>query len=340
MSSPAPQPSSNAFKYATFALLAILVVGGAAWYISAQKGKLSSAEANLAATTAELAAQKAELAAQKAELVAQKDKASAAAASVGKKSAALYADYMQKTIAPRATAAIIRRAAETIQTNMLRQPGSAATATVNIREALLQSASYYGSAVAIGAGADVAGVEPDLVAYIRQHQALDEQAKKLYEDYAYTGRKPDEDLVLLTTRREKLVDINEVKLIAKFKDTYGVELAPSSQLRVEALAKLTESTKAFAAELTPERVAQGLIGRTFTNVQSPQAGKWNLAAAEFVSGSFESKSAKDGMALVVVRAQVKNPRTNSTGMIVGAAMYAKPADDSVVAWPIIWVCAP
>jgi uncharacterized membrane-anchored protein YhcB (DUF1043 family) len=114
---PAPQ-NSNAFKYATIALAAVLVVGAGAWYVSNNNKKQAAAEAALVSA-------KAELDAQKAALGAQKEKEAASKATMGKKSADLYATYFRQTTSARQTAISIRKKAEEIKTGISKDPGMA-----------------------------------------------------------------------------------------------------------------------------------------------------------------------------------------------------------------------
>lgn len=318
--------STNVSKYIAIALAVVVVGGGIAWLVSNEQGKQKATETALASV--------------KAELAAQKNKESEVSASVGSKSSKLYADYMKRTLSARSTAVQIRLAAEGIKTMLQASPELNSNGSLSVREALAQSAAYYKAAAAIGSSVDFRDVDADLIAYIRKNQELDLEAKEIYDNYAATGQKPDEYLVALTTRRDRLIDNDEAKLITKFASLYGQTLAPSSQLRTEAEEKLMEETKAFANALTPERVAQAMIGRTFTNLQNERGPKWTLAAAEFVTGSFQTRKSKEGTAVVVMNMQVKNPRTNNTGLLLAIVVYAKPADSSNLEWPIIWALTP
>lgn len=318
--------SPNLSKYIAIALAIVVVAGGVAWFVSSERSKQKDAEAALASA--------------KAELAAQKNKESAASAAIGAKSAKVYADYMKRTSSARTTAAQIRLAAEGIKMKLQAAPELSRTGGLSVRGALAQSAAYYKAAADIGGAVDFRDVDPDVIAYIRKNQELDLAAKEIYDNYAATEQKPDEYLVQLTSRRERLIDNEEAKLIAKFTTVYGLTLAPSSQIRAEAEEKLMEETKAFANALTPERVTQALIGRTFSNLQNERGPKWTLAAAEFVSGTFQARRSEKGVAMVVMQAQVKNPRTNSTGLLMAIVVYAKPADSANLEWPIIWELTP
>lgn len=357
---PAPQ-NSNAFKYATIALAAILVIGAGAWYVSSNNKKQAAAEAALVSAKAELDAQrakeqaaaeaaKAELAAQKAkaemaiesaksELTAQKQKESAAREAMGKKSAKLYADYMQKSTSARLTAVSIRKGAEALKTMILKDKEMAKLGAFDVRQAIRQSAKYFEQLAKYRETLDLRGIDPDLIAYIDKNSALDSAAKKAYEDYAATGEKPDEDLIRIVSRREKLVDNDEAKLIAKFKETYGLEIAATEAIRAEAKTNLDAASKAFADKLTERQVAQALIGRSFTNLTNP-GYKWRLEAAEFVNGTFNEKEGSEGMAAAVLQIEVRNPRTNNTGLLLAIVIYAKPASDSSLTWPAVVVWTP
>lgn len=357
---PSPQ-NSNVFKYATIALAAILVIGAGAWYVSSNNKKQAAAEAALVTAKAELEAQrakelaaaeaaKAELAAQKAkaeiaiesaksELTAQKQKEAAARDAMGKKSAKLYADYMRKATSARLTAVSIRKGAEELKTMLRKDPEMAKLGTFDVRQAITQSAKYFEQLTKYRETLDLRGIDPDLIAYIDKNSALDSAAKKAYEDYAATGVKPDEDLVRIIASREKLVDNDEAKLITKFKETYGLELATTESIRTEAKASLDAESKTFAEKLTERQVAQALIGRAFTNLTNP-GYKWRLEAAEFVAGTFNAKEGGEGMAVAVLQIEARNPRTNNTGLLLAIVIYAKPAADSTLTWPIVVAWTP
>jgi hypothetical protein len=357
---PAPQ-NSNIFKYATIAMAAVLVIGAGAWYVSSNNKKQAAAEAALVTAKAELDAQrakeqaaaeaaKAELAAQKAkaemaiesaksELTAQKQKESSAREAMGKKSAKLYEEYMRKSTAARITAVSIRKGAEELKTMLLKDRELAQLGSFDVRQAISQSAKYFEQLTKYRETLDLRGIDPDLIAYIDKNTALDNAAKKAYEDYAATGVKPDEDLVRIISRREKLVDNDEAKLIAKFKETYGVELAATETIRTAAKSSLDAESKAFAAKLDERKVAQALIGRSFTNLTNP-GSKWRLEAAEFVSGTFNAKEGGEGMAAAMIQIEVRNPRTNNTGLLLAIVIYAKPASESALTWPIIVAWTP
>lgn len=343
MSQEPTPPNQNVFKYATIGLAAILVIGTGTWYVSSNNKKQAAAEAALATAKAELEAQKAKadiaIESAKSELSAQKQKEAAAREAMGKKSAQLYADYMQKATSARLTAASIRKGAEGLRTMTLKDPQLAQLGAFDVREAIAQSAKYYGQITKHRESLDLRGIDSDLIAYIDKNNALDNAAKKAYEDYAATGEKPDEDLLRIISRREKLVDNDEAKLIAKFKDVYGIELATSETIQPQAKAALDAESKKFAANLTEKQVAQSLIGRSFTNLTNPRS-KWKLEPTEFVSGTFSGKEGGEGMAVAVLQIEARNPRTNNTGLLLGIVIYAKPASDNALTWPIVVAWTP
>lgn len=354
MSTSTQSAGSNASKYVIIALLAVIVIGAGAWYVSSNNKKQEAAAAALAAAKAELEAQrskeqeaaaaakaKADMAieAAKSELAAQKQKESSAREAMGKKSAKLYDEYMRKSIAARMTAASIRKGAEKLKTMLLKDRELAQLGSFDVRQAITQSAKYFEQLSKYRETLDLRGIDPDLIAYIDKNTALDNAAKKAYEDYAATGVKSDEDIVRIISRREKLVDNDEAKLIAKFKEAYGLDLANTETIGTESKASLDSESKAFAAKLDERKVAQALIGRTFTNLTNP-GSKWRLEPAEFVSGTFSGKEGGEGMAVAVLQIEARNPRTNNTGLLLAIVIYAKPATDNSLTWPIIVAWTP
>jgi hypothetical protein len=354
MSTSNESSGSNSSKYVIIALVAIILIGGGAWYVSSNNKKQAAAEAALVAAKAELEAQrlkeqvaaeaakaKADMAieAAKSELAAQKQKESSALEAMGKKSAKLYDEYMRKSTAARITAVSIRKGAEQLKTMLLKNRELAQLGSFDVRQAISQSAKYFEQLTKYRETLDLRGIDPDLIAYIDKNTALDNAAKKAYEDYAATGVKPDEDLSSIISRREKLVEKDESKLIAKFKEAYGVELAATEAIRTEAKASLDAESKAFAAKLDERKVAQALIGRSFTNLTNPGI-KWRLEPAEFVSGTFSAKEGGEGMAAAVMQIEARNPRSNNTGLLLAIVIYAKPASDSALTWPIIVAWTP
>lgn len=324
---PAAQ-NSNVFKYATIALAAILVIGAGAWYVSSNNKKQAAAEAALVSA-------KAELDAQKAALGAQKEKEAANRSAVAQKSSALYADYMKKAIAGRLTATTIRKASELIQTTLRKDPNMATVGAFDIRQALTQASKYYVETIKLRESLDLRDIDADLVAYLDKNVALDRATKQALEDYAATGVKPDEDIVRISSRREKLVENEEPKLIAKFKDSFGLTLKTSEQFAAEAKTGLDAQSKTFVDGLTASQVAQLLIGKSFTNLSDPNGRKWRLEAAQFVNGSFDQKKGSDGIAFVMTKIEVRDRRNNATGLLQAIVFFAKPADEDTLNWPII-----
>lgn len=325
MSQEPAQQNSNVFKYATIALAAILVIGAGAWYVSSNNKKQAAAEAALVTA--------------KAELDTQKQKEAVALEAMGKKSAKLYADYMQKSTSSRLTAVSIRKGAENIKTLFLKKKEMAELGEFDVRQAIIQSAKYFEQLTKYRQTLDLRGIDPDLIAYIDKNSVLDSEAKTAYEDYAATGEKPDEDLVSIVSRREKLVANDEAKLIAKFKETYGLEIAATETILAKAKTNLYAASKAFADKLTERQVAQALIGREFTNLTNPDS-KWRLEAAQFVDGKFYEKGGSEGMAAAILQIEVRNPRTNNTGLLFAIVIYAKPVSDSSLSWPAVVVWTP
>ncbi len=327
MSQEPTPPNSNTFKYATITLASVLLLGGA-WYVSSNNKKHAAAEAALASA-------KAELEAQKAALGAQRDKEAASRTLVAQKSSSLYSDYMKKAIAARLTANTIRKASEVLQTEIRKDPAIAKTGSFDIRQAIKQAAKYYEQTVKTRESLDLREIDGDLIDYLDKNVALDRETEKLLEDYAATGIKPDEDIVRLSNRREKLIEKDEAKLIAKFKDTYGVSLKSSEQFRDEAKAALNAQSKAFVDSLTASQLAQLLIGQSFTNQSDSNGRKWRLEAAQYINGSFDQKKGSEGIAFVVARLEVRDRRNNATGLLQAIVFFAKPADEDSLNWPII-----
>jgi hypothetical protein len=324
---PAPQ-NSNVFKYATIALTAMLAIGTGAWYVSSNNKKQATAEAALATA-------KAELEAQKAALGAQKEKEAANRSLVAQKSSALYADYMKKAIAGRLTATTIRKTSEFLQTALRKDPSMATAGEFDIRQALTQASKYYAEAIKLRESLDLRDIDADLVAYLDKNVALDRATKEALEDYAATAVKPDEDIVRIASRREKLIENEEPKLIAKFKESYGVNLKTSEQFASDAKATLDAQSKTFIEGMTTSQLSQLLIGKSFTNLSDPSRRKWRLEAAQFVNGSFDQKKGSDGIAFVMAKIEVRDRRNNSTGLLQAIVFFAKPADVDTLNWPII-----
>ena len=330
---PAAQ-NSNVFKYATIALAAILVIGAGAWYVSSNNKKQAAAEAALVTA-------KAELDAQKAALGAQKEKEAAGKASMGKKSANLYATYFRQTTSARLTAISIRKTAEEIKTSLSKDPGMAKMAiNFDIKQAVNHAALYFAQAVKLRESLDLRGIDPDLITFIDKHAALDNAAKKAFEDYAVTGEKPDEEISRIRSKREKITEVDEVKLLSKFKDSYGITLDDSELLQTKSVEDLDAKSKAYASKLTESDVARQFVGRSFTNLTSPNGAKWQLQAAEFVNGSFKSKKGSEGLVFALVVMEVRNPRSNLTAQLLAMVVFAKPASDNILDWPMILSWAP
>ena len=329
---PAPQ-NSNVFKYATVALAAILVIGTVAWYVSSNNKKQAAAEAALASA-------KAELDAQKATILAQKEKEAANRSVVAQKSSALYADYMKKAVAGRLTAMSIRKASEFLQTTLRKDPSMASVGSFDIRQALTQASKYYAENIKLRESLDLRDIDADLIAYLDKNVALDRETKEALEDYAATGVKPDEDIVRISSRREKLIENEEPKLVEKFKNSFGITLKTSEQFGADAKAALDAQSKTFVDGMTASQVAQLLIGKSFTNLSDPSGRKWRLEAAQFVNGSFDQKKGSDGIAFVMAKIEVRDRRNNATGLLQAIVFFAKPADADSLNWPIILAWTP
>ena len=205
----------------------------------------------------------------------------------------------------------------------------------DIRQALTQASKYYVETIKLRESLDLRDIDADLVAYLDKNVALDRATKQALEDYAATGVKPDEDIVRISSRREKLVENEEPKLIAKFKDSFGLALKTSEQFAAEAKTGLDAQSKTFVDGLTASQVAQLLIGKSFTNLSDPNGRKWRLEAAQFVNGSFDQKKGSDGIAFVMTKIEVRDRRNNATGLLQAIVFFAKPADEDTLNWPII-----
>jgi hypothetical protein len=320
MSSTNESNSSNLFKYITIALFALILIGGGTWYITNTNSKQAAIEAALSAA--------------KAEIASQKTKQLADLSKKGQKSAKVYEEYMKQSSSSRIIASTFRQIGENIETHLTKNPQLRSSANFDIRNVVGLGARYYDNAATLASNIDFRDLDPDLIEYINKNREIDLEAKKVYEDYAATGRKPDEYLVLLTNKRNKLIEKNEQALIAKFTNDYGVTLASSEEIRKDAQKNLITESKVFAQTLTPGHVAQQLIGKIFTNAENGQ--KWKLGASEFFDGTFNMKIAREGAIVVITTLQVKNPRTNNTGALTALAVYAKPADENMLEWPMIF----
>lgn len=319
MNSENESKGSNFYKYITIGLAAVILVGGGIWYVGNVSSKQAATEAALSAA--------------KAEIASQKTKDAADLTIKGQKSAKVYEEYMKQSASFRFIASNFRQTAENIETFLVKSPQLRGSANFDIRDVVGLGARYYDNAVTLASSIDFRNLDADLIEYINKNREIDLEAKKVYEDYAATGRKPDEYLVLLTNKRNKLIEKNEQALITKFANQYGITLAPSDEIRKEAQKNLLTESKTFAAGLTPGGVAQQLIGKTFTNSENNQ--KWKLGASQFFAGSFATKTAREGVVSVITTIQVKNPKTNNTGALTALAVYAKPSDDNVLEWPMI-----
>ena len=325
MSSENESNSSNLYKYITIGLAAVILIGGGIWYVSNVNSKQAATEAALSAA--------------KAEIASQKTKETASLTQRGQKSAKVYDDYMKQSISSRFIGHSFRKIAEGIQTMLEKEPTLRGSTNFDIRNVVGLGARYYDSAATLAANIDFRDLDADLIEYINKNREIDLELKKVYEDYAATGRKPDEDIILLTNKRIKLVEKNEQALIAKFSSQYGITLASSEEIRKDAQKNLTNESKVFAQTLTPGNVAQQLIGKSFTNIQDTRK-KWRLEASQFFDGSFNIKKASEGTVAVITTIQVKNPQNNSTGALIAIAVYAKPADENVLEWPMILSVCP
>jgi hypothetical protein len=313
------ETSNSSFnqKYLTYILGAVIVLGGIVWYVSSEKSREKAVEQELASA--------------KSELAAQKKKAEVSAEIMGKKSSAVYNNYMKSVLTSRFIALKIRKVVEQLQTIRLQQ-GAGATFGLDARAGLRESIGYLDAAVKASSSIDLSGVDSDLVAFVRKNLDLDSAEKKVYEDYASTGRKPDEELVTIASRRERLVDNEEAKLISKFNSLYNINLPSSSQLQGEVEGKLLKDSEVFAKDLTVEHVAQGMIGSRLTNYQNNTI--WTLGAAQCVGGSFVLKKAIPGCVMAQVQIQVKDAAKN-TGLLSALVVYAKPADANILDWVLV-----
>jgi len=319
MSSSNESNNSNLFKYITIALVAVILIGGGIWYVTSMNSKQAAAEAALSAAKAEIASQKTK---QVADLTKK-----------GQKSAKVYEDYMKQSASYRFIGYGFRKIAEGIQTMLVKEPTLRGSANFDIRNVVGLGARYYDSAASLASDIDFRDLDSDLIEYITKNREIDLEVKKAYEDYAATGRKPDEDLVLLSNKRTKLIEKKEQALINKFNTEYGITLTSSDEVVKEAQKNLTTEAKVFAQTLTPRLVAQQMIGKQFTNIQNNK--KWTLGASEFFDGTFNIKKASEGVVAVVTTIQVKKPQDNTTGALIVIAVYAKPPDENVLEWPMI-----
>jgi len=313
--------------------------------IDSQNSKQAAIEAALTATKAELTAQnnkqaatEAALSAVKAEINSQKSKEAANVALRGKKSAEVYDEYMKQTVLLRVLAYTLRTQGEHIQTNLMKNPQLGGAYTFDIKQIIATSAQYYDKAASIGSSVDFRDLDPDLVEYITRNREMDLELKKIYDDYSATGRKPDEELAAYSSKRKQLIEKNEQSLISKFKNEYGLSILSFNDFQKDSNSKLKSQSEIFSQSLTPSRVAQRLIGKVFTNTENNT--KWRLGSSEFTEGSFEYMKAVEGVVVVSLNMQVRNPRTNFTGRLSAMVFYAKPTDESVLEWPIIFAVCP
>jgi len=324
MSSSNESNNPNLFKYITIALVAVILIGGGIWYVTSSNSKQAATEAALSAA--------------KAEIAAQKTKDAANLALKGQKSAKVYDEYMKQALTSRFIASNFRKKAEAIQTALRKNPQFRSSSSFDIRQVIGLSAQYYDNAASLGLNVDFKDIDSDLIEYISKNRELDLELKKLYEDYSATGNKPDEELGSLTSRRNQLIDKNEQALINKFNSIYGIQLSSSKEMLKDVQKNLTAASNSFASTLTPSHVAQQLIGKVFTNADNNQ--QWRLSSSEYFDGSFALRNASDGIVVVGVDLQVRNLKTNNTGKLSALVVYAKPASESMLEWPIIWSICP
>jgi hypothetical protein len=250
----------------------------------------------------------------------------------GKKSEAVYKKYMQQSTEARLIANHVRKGGEEIQKNIRKE--KATVVEFDFKKLLNIVATYQGNAATADAGLDLRDVDSDLIDYIMKSRQIDLGLKKIYDDFASLGQKNTEDLSTLNNKQNLLAEREEQALLSKFKSVYGITLNSSSWYKEESEKALTSAGNAFIGTLNPANVASQLIGRNFIN--HPNGSKWTLGPAEYVLGQFIYKTGKNGVVMIGLSIEVKNPKNNNTGLLKAVVLYVKPSDETNLEWPMVF----
>lgn len=259
-------------------------------------------------------------------------KNSSALTEKGKKSEAVYKKYMQQSTEARLIANHIRKGGEEIQKNVRKDKST--VIEFDFRKLLNIVATYQGNAATADVGLDFRDVDSDLIDYIMKSRQIDLGLKKIYDDFASFGQKNTEDLSALTNKQNLLAEREEQALLNKFKSVYGITLNSSSWFKQESEKTLTSAGNEFISKLNPANVTSQLIGKNFINHSN--GTKWMLGPAEYVSGQFLNKTGKNGVVLISLSIEVKNPKNNNTGLLKAVVIYVKPTDETSLEWPLVF----
>jgi hypothetical protein len=206
--------------------------------------------------------------------------------SVGQRSAAFYRDFMDEQVGCQAKAGGIRAVVERIDISPTLPDALGNIYTSRnlggVQKALKLCAGFYGRSAKKRLALSAAGVDPAVVSYVDQLVALDQQAQDIYEEYAKDPSSKPAQLAVLAARRDAFTRESELSLLTAFEAKYGIKLPSRQEILAQQTKLATDGSAKFLVDNGPKKLADLLIGETFTN--NLTGGRWTIDQGEFNDG--------------------------------------------------------